>query len=89
MAKLIAKHNLCVVVREYEDAQGQTKKVWRTIGELVTMETEHGQSTFCDLYHMPGARISVFKPRKKEQKPQENQELEKKEEEINVEDIPF
>lgn len=42
MAQFIKKENLTISVGEYQDAQGNTKKQWRTIGELVTMQGDDG-----------------------------------------------
>jgi len=39
---LIKKENLVIVIGEYEK-DGQTKKQYRTIGELVTMQGDDGQ----------------------------------------------
>ena len=41
MGQVIKKENITIVIREYQD-QGQTKKVYRTIGELVTMQGDDG-----------------------------------------------
>lgn len=43
MAQFIKKENLTISVGEYQDAQGNSKKQWRTIGELVTMQGDDGQ----------------------------------------------
>ena len=43
MAQFIKKENLTISVGEYQDQQGNTKKQWRTIGELVTMQGDDGQ----------------------------------------------
>lgn len=42
MAQFIKKENLTISVGEYQDQQGNTKKQWRTIGELVTMQGDNG-----------------------------------------------
>ena len=41
MGQVIKKENITIVIREYQD-QGQTKKVYKTIGELVTMQGDDG-----------------------------------------------
>ena len=41
MAQVIKKENLTIAIREYQDNQGQTKKVWKTIGELITWDDGH------------------------------------------------
>ncbi len=35
MANVAKKENMTIAIREYQDNQGQTKKVWKTIGELI------------------------------------------------------
>jgi len=38
MAQVQNKENMTISIREYTDNQGQTKKVWKTIGELITWD---------------------------------------------------
>lgn len=58
------KSDIVVVVREYEK-DGEKKKVYRNIGELTTFKGDDGTYfSKVELWHMPGAQISVF-----EQKP--------------------
>ena len=38
MAQVAKKQNMTISIREYTDGQGQTKKVWKTIGELTTWD---------------------------------------------------
>ena len=38
MAQVLKKQNLTIAIREYQDNQGQTKKVWKTIGEIITWD---------------------------------------------------
>jgi hypothetical protein len=38
MAQVIKKENMTISIREYKDNQGNTKKVWKTIGELITWD---------------------------------------------------
>jgi hypothetical protein len=38
MAQVANKQNMTIAIREYTDGQGQTKKVWKTIGELTTWD---------------------------------------------------
>ena len=38
MANVQNKENMTIAIREYQDGQGQTKKVWKTIGELITWD---------------------------------------------------
>ena len=42
MAQLIKKENITIVIREYTDNQGQPKKVYKTVGELVTFMGDDG-----------------------------------------------
>lgn len=44
MAAVANKQNMTISIREYTDSQGQTKKVWKTIGELITWDD--GQQSF-------------------------------------------
>lgn len=59
--QVVKKENLVVTVRKYTDQQGKEKSVFKTIGELTTFQDNNGQ-TFqkAELYHIPGASISVF-----------------------------
>lgn len=77
MAKVIRRSNLTVVTRTYTDNQGNQKSVWNKIGELTTFQKDDGTySTMCELYHMPGVKISVFenKPKEQAQAPQQYQQ---------------
>ena len=38
MANVAKKENLTIAIREYTNGQGETKKVWKTIGELITWD---------------------------------------------------
>lgn len=38
MAQVTKKENMTISIREYTDNQGNTKKVWKTIGELITWD---------------------------------------------------
>ena len=38
MANVAKKQNMTIAIREYTDNQGQTKKVWKTIGEITTWD---------------------------------------------------
>ena len=42
MAQLIKKENITVSIRAYKDAQGNDKKVWKTVGELTTWQGDDG-----------------------------------------------
>ena len=38
MANVVKKENMTIAIREYTDGQGNKKKVWKTIGELITWD---------------------------------------------------
>tara|TARA_R110002153_G_scaffold48167_1_gene135922 strand:+ start:2947 stop:3246 length:300 start_codon:yes stop_codon:yes gene_type:complete len=58
MATVQKKENLTISIREYTDGQGQTKKVWKTIGELITWDD--GKQSF-EMWGPTGAtKGSVF-----------------------------
>lgn len=38
MANVANKQNMTISIREYTDNQGQQKKVWKTIGEIITWD---------------------------------------------------
>ena len=38
MANVQTKENMTISIREYTDNQGNQKKVWKTIGELITWD---------------------------------------------------
>ena len=58
MAQVQNKENLTIAIREYTDNQGQTKKVWKTIGELITWDD--GKKSF-ELWGPTGSQKgSVF-----------------------------
>lgn len=38
MANVQNKENMTIAIREYIDGQGNQKKVWKTIGELITWD---------------------------------------------------
>lgn len=42
MTQLVKKENMVIVIREYTDNQGQAKKVYKTIGELITWQGDDG-----------------------------------------------
>ncbi len=42
MSQLIKKENITIVIGEYTNQQGQSKKQFRTIGELITMQGDDG-----------------------------------------------
>ncbi len=72
MANVANKENMTISIREYQDNQGQTKKVWKTIGELVTWDD--GSKSF-ELWGPTGStRGNVFAKDDNIQQPQQNQQ---------------
>jgi hypothetical protein len=47
---LIKKENLTIVIGEYTDQQGQPKKQYKTIGELITMQGDTGPYQFFKMW---------------------------------------
>jgi len=71
---LLKKENIVAVQGTYQDQQGAEKKEYRTIGEVLTISGQDGSSfQKIKLYHMPGADISLFEQKPKEQATQQNQ----------------
>lgn len=56
MANVTKKENLTIAIREYQDGQGQTKKVWKTVGELITWDD--GRQSF-EMWGPTGATRGV------------------------------
>ena len=68
MAQVLKKENLTISIREYTDGQGQTKKVWKTIGEMITWDD--GKQSF-ELWGAGGyVKGSVF-AQEQQQAPQQ------------------
>lgn len=65
-AQVVKRENMAVVLRTYEK-DGETKKVWKTIGQRTTFQADDG-SYFSkgELFHMPGADISFFEEKERE-----------------------
>ena len=71
---LVKKENISVAYEKYTDKTGQEKTAWKTIGEVLTFSKEDGTySKMVKLYSMPGASISLFEQKPKEQKEQPHQ----------------
>lgn len=87
--KVLKKSNLVVVLREYE-SNGEKKKVWGKLGEITTFQADDN-STFSkvELFHMPGASISVFPQEEKKQEAPAPAPIAPPVVDINPEDIPF
>ena len=59
----IKKENICIC-EEYTDGQGQPKKLWRTIGEISTLEGQNGVFQKIKLWGPGGFQeCSVLEPR--------------------------
>ena len=43
MAQFVKKENLTISIGTYKDSQGNDKKQWKTIGEIITMNGDDGQ----------------------------------------------
>lgn len=57
MSQIIKKENIVVSIREYTDNNGQQKKVYKTVGELVTMRGDDGTSyQFGEMWGPTGAQ---------------------------------
>ncbi len=70
---LIKKENICIC-EEYTDGQGSPKKLWRTIGELVTFDGANGQFQKVKLWGPGGFQdASVLEPRDNAQQAQQQQ----------------
>ena len=50
----IKKENLTIVIEKYQDAQGNEKNKYKTIGELVTMQGNDGPYQFFKLWGAGG-----------------------------------
>jgi hypothetical protein len=63
---LIKKENICIS-EEYTDRSGNQKKLWKTIGEIVTFEGDNGQYQKIKLWGAGGfVDASVFDQEKKQ-----------------------
>ena len=71
MANVQLKENMTISIREYTDNNGQSKKVWKTIGELITWDD--GSKSF-ELWGPTGStKGNVFsKEDNNQQPPQQN-----------------
>jgi hypothetical protein len=68
MGQIIKKENITIVIREYTDNQGQQKKVYKTIGELVTMQGDNGLYQFGELWGPTGStKFKVFDQSERQQ----------------------
>jgi hypothetical protein len=73
MANILKKENITIVIREYNDGQGNQKKVYKTIGELVTWQGDDG-STYQsgEMWGPTGStQFKVFEQNNNQQQPQQ------------------
>ena len=71
MANVAKKQNMTIAIREYTDNQGQTKKVWKTIGELTTWDD--GSQSF-EVWGPTGSTMGqVFDKQDNNHQPQQHQ----------------
>jgi hypothetical protein len=69
---IIKKENITIVVDTYMK-EGVEKKVWKTIGELVTMQGNDGPYQFGRMWGPTGAtEFKVFDQQDRQQAPQQN-----------------
>jgi hypothetical protein len=71
MANVQSKENMTISIREYQDGQGQTKKVWKTIGELITWDD--GSKSF-ELWGPTGSTKGNVFAKDDNQQPQQGQQ---------------
>ena len=95
---LIKRENIAVAFEKYTDKFNQEKTSWRTIGEVLTFSKDDGSvNKMVKIYSMPGASISLFEQKPKDQAnvPVSRQPMKAPNipvvegKEINVKDIPF
>ena len=74
MAQFVKKENLTISIGEYEK-DGQTKKQWRTIGEIITMNGDDGKPyQFFKLWGAGGVvEGKVFEQQETQGQQQQNQ----------------
>ena len=65
MSNVVKKQNMTIAIREYTDGKGQQKKVWKTIGELITWED--GSQTFETWGPNGSTKGSVFEQQQQQQ----------------------
>lgn len=74
MSQILKKENITIVIREYTDNQGQQKKVYKTIGELVTMQGNDGPYQFGELWGPTGStKFNVYDQSDRQQQPSQDQ----------------
>ena len=64
--QVIKKQNIVVVFGTYQK-EGKEKKIWKPIGEIITFQGDDGEFSKVNLFSMPGANISLFEQKQKEE----------------------
>lgn len=66
------RFNICTA-RTYKDREGNDKKAWRTVGQLVQWpaKDDKPESFSIELHMFPDVRYSVFEERERDQKSSE------------------
>jgi len=74
MAQLIKKENITIVTGTYNDQQGNEKKRYRTIAEIITMRGDDGKEyQFGEIWGPHGVtKFNVYAQEDKQQQPQQN-----------------
>lgn len=68
MPQVLKKENIVISIREYTDNNGQQKKVYKTVGELVTMRGDDGSTyQFGELWGPTGAnKFNIYEQQEKQ-----------------------
>lgn len=69
MGQVIKKENIVISIREYTDnTTGQQKKVYKTVGELVTMRSDDGTTyQFGEMWGPTGAnKFNIYEQQEKQ-----------------------
>ena len=77
MSQIIKKENIVISIREYTDNQtGQQKKVYKTVGELVTMKGDDGSIyQFGEMWGPLGAsKFNIYDQQERQSGQQNNQQ---------------
>lgn len=56
MSKLVKKENMVISIGTYTGSDGQEKKQYKTVGELVTMENDRGSFQFFQTWGPTGVQ---------------------------------
>lgn len=93
MAKFLKKQNIVITVGTYKNKQGEEKKRYRTVGELVTMQDDDGSTyQFGEIFY-PNTKFSIYDSTDREQPkkaiPTIQQDPMEAQDNINPKNIPF